>query len=80
MLKFICDTCNYETDSYHRSTNNGEVIPVNWITLSKVTIHNEVVYNKAISYGGNLDIHFCSKKCFQNYFFNPETATARTCP
>ena len=71
MIKFQCDTCGYETDSYHESKNNGEYIPLRWITLSGVTVHNEH-HSPSLLYAGNATMHFCSKKCFVDRFFKPE--------
>jgi hypothetical protein len=71
MIKFNCDTCGFETDNYKESKNNNEYIPVNWITLSNATVHNENHY-QALIYAGNATMHFCSKKCFINKFFKEE--------
>lgn len=71
MIKFQCDTCGYETDSYHKSKNNSEYIPLGWITLSDVTIYNEH-HSCSLSYAGKATMHFCSKKCFVDKFFKPE--------
>lgn len=71
MIKFQCDTCGYETDSYHKSKNNGEYIPSRWITLSNVTVHNEH-HSPSLLYAENATMHFCSKKCFIDRFFKPE--------
>ena len=75
MIKFQCDTCGNETDSYHKSKNNGEYIPSRWITLSGATVHNEH-HSPSLSYVGNANMHFCSKKCFVDMFFKPEETTS----
>jgi hypothetical protein len=68
MLIFKCDRCGSETDNYHESKNNNEVIPKGWITLSNVTIHNELP-DPNLLYAGNTAKHFCSKVCFIDAFF-----------
>lgn len=72
MIKFKCDTCGDETDSYQESKNNGEYIPLYWITLSGVTVHNDL-HSPALSYAGNTTMHFCSQRCFVDRFFKPDT-------
>jgi len=69
MIKFQCDTCGYETDSYHKSKNNGEYIPLRWITLSGVTVHNEH-HSPSLLYAENATMHFCSKSVLLIGFLN----------
>lgn len=68
MIKFICDTCNYESDSYKLSKNNNELIPTNWITISNATFHNDKHVTKGLIYAGGVTMHFCSTRCFTERF------------
>lgn len=76
MIKFICDTCKYETDSVEKSRNNDEIFPSGWLSISCNSVHNDMS-NVALTYAGNIDMHFCSKKCFVNKFFKPEEKPQR---
>lgn len=76
MITFKCNACGRESNHYHKSTNNGEVIPSHWITISGATIHNEDKYcDRAVIYSGGENIHLCSKRCLMNYFYKENQAT-----
>lgn len=67
MIKFVCNKCSFETDSYKVSKYNKEVIPSNWLTLSGATFHNDKDEPKGLIYGGGMNLHFCSNRCLTEY-------------
>ena len=68
MLKFVCDNCGQETKCSHRNGNSKEIIPNNWVSIDINKFHNESKQIGTI-YASGLNLHFCSPKCFNFYFF-----------
>lgn len=76
MQKFICNTCNHETDYLVKPyTGNNIKIPGQWITIHVDKFYNDRdnEFRKVVH--GQGEYHFCSKQCFIDYFFYKEIET-----
>lgn len=71
MIVFKCDGCGKESDYYHKSKNNDEIIPANWLSMTGVTINNELP-SPALFYAGRVNYHFCSQRCLMSRLFKEE--------
>lgn len=64
MIKIICDTCRIDVTNLKKieiGSENGKSLKFSNETKKDVAVISLSDYN---------DLHFCSKKCFIDYFFD----------
>ena len=74
MRVFKCDGLN--NDGWHCRSESDNL--ESWLTIgshgnTSLFVENNLEKRGLVQMGRHSDIHFCSKQCFINRFFHPET-------
>jgi hypothetical protein len=71
MKKYICDTCESETEILKFDELTRSDIPSRWISIKIAGYYNDSNSDdKQLLRAGNVgEQHFCCKDCFIKYFF-----------
>ena len=77
MKIYKCDGESYANNEKCENTTTQEIrvnSPKDWITIDVNRIENDLPENRLVACAKNM-LHFCSKKCLNNYLFKDNTYT-----
>jgi hypothetical protein len=74
MIVYKCNKCGTLNEKQTKCFRKEKDVPDNWITMDLNFYNNNQPTETSIKLMGTLPVlfHFCSKKCFLDYFFHPD--------